>query len=229
VSPFSPFLFPPASVFSRSSLLLATHRPLPTLPRPLFSYSYKSLLPQPLYLHIHTKPPGCGRVSAPYLATRHSPLATFPVFSSACRLLVSLGSLFRPRSLCFQYVAASFRKMPGWGGYPERLYGTPGVGVPSIDQQRLLAIPPTFSASVSRCAWLPRPGRGVKPRPCVLRRGAPKLSTVNCRLLTAPLCLGVVACPDLVGVAIQSGRTGGGTARPQAPLESTLAKVYQNK
>src|SRR6267142_2876510 len=36
-----------------------------------------------------------------------------PVFSEGCRLLKSLASLFRTASLCFQELAASFRKTPG--------------------------------------------------------------------------------------------------------------------
>src|SRR5882762_2548903 len=36
--------------------------------------------------------------------------------SIACRLLKSLASLFAPRILCFQRLAASFRKTPGVGG-----------------------------------------------------------------------------------------------------------------
>src|SRR5882762_8372127 len=36
--------------------------------------------------------------------------------STACRLLKSLASLFAPRILCFQRLAASFAKIPG-GGY----------------------------------------------------------------------------------------------------------------
>ena|ERR1700740_1710138 len=88
------------------------------------SPSHPFLLPQP---HVSPKeprrlpslstthyPPTTFLVS---LATRHSPLATSPLFSSTCRLFASLCSLFRARFLCFQQVAASFAKMPGVG-YP---------------------------------------------------------------------------------------------------------------
>ena len=61
VSPLRPFLFPQPRVFS------ANHRFLSTL----FSYSYKSLFPQPFSFHIHTKPRGCwGDLNA--LLSRHS-------------------------------------------------------------------------------------------------------------------------------------------------------------
>src|SRR6267154_2195113 len=40
--------------------------------------------------------------------------------SIACRLLNSLASLFAPRILCFQRLAASFAKISG-GGVPPRL------------------------------------------------------------------------------------------------------------
>ena len=52
----------------------------------------------------------------PSLPTTHYPLVlTSPVFSSACRLLLSLASLFRTRPLCFQQLAASFPKNRGVG------------------------------------------------------------------------------------------------------------------
>src|SRR5882724_304405 len=38
--------------------------------------------------------------------------------SIACRLLKSLASLFAPRILCFQRLAASFVRIPGGGGTP---------------------------------------------------------------------------------------------------------------
>src|SRR6266404_8651662 len=48
--------------------------------------------------------------------------------SIACRLLKSLASLFAPRILCFQRLAASFRKTPGGGGTP-RLWYRPGTSL----------------------------------------------------------------------------------------------------
>jgi hypothetical protein len=179
VSPFSPFLFHPASVFSRGSLLLTTHRPLPTFPRPLFSYSYKSLLPQPLYFHIHTKPRGCGRISTPYLATRHSPLAT--------RL---------PRALSAK------------GHFPRIFSSLPPLCFSCLSFSHSL---PLFS---STCSLFSQNAGGTSAQPftsdsvCVLRASA---------------------CPDLVGVAIQSGCICGGTCSPQVRLESPLVKVCENK
>ena len=83
---------------------------------PLFSYSYKSLFPQPLSFHIHAKPPGC-----------HSPHSLSGILASVCPVprrqihsfhtlaasLVSLCNLFCARFLCFQLLAASFHKIPG--------------------------------------------------------------------------------------------------------------------
>ena len=43
--------------------------------------------------------------------------------SMICCLLGSLCSLFRARVLCFHQLAASFRKIPGWGGYPDPVFG----------------------------------------------------------------------------------------------------------
>ena len=42
--------------------------------------------------------------------------------SMICRLLISLGSLFCPRFLCFHQLADSFCKMPGVG-YPDPVFG----------------------------------------------------------------------------------------------------------
>ena len=44
------------------------------LPRPLFSYSYELLFPQPLFFHNHPHCPGVGGPMNSKLATRHSPL-----------------------------------------------------------------------------------------------------------------------------------------------------------
>jgi hypothetical protein len=54
------------------------------------------------------------------------------MFSAVCRLLKSLCALFRTPFLCFQQLADSFHKMPGWGGHPECFYGTPGVAYPLV-------------------------------------------------------------------------------------------------
>ena len=51
MSPFRPSFSPQPTVYSQPLDFVA----------PLFSCSYKSLFPQPLSLHIHTKPPGGDR------------------------------------------------------------------------------------------------------------------------------------------------------------------------
>jgi hypothetical protein len=118
VSPFQPFLFPQSRVFS------ANHRFLSSL----FSYSYKSLFPQFLYFHIHTKPPGCGDLGS---LSRHSSLATrhFPfVLSNLPHLGLSCPSFSRSLRL-FSTIYGLFCKNAGvCGGHPERNYGTPRVG-----------------------------------------------------------------------------------------------------
>jgi hypothetical protein len=116
VSPFQPFLFPQSRVFS------ANHRFLSSL----FSYSYKSLFPQSLYFHIHTKPPGVRgslRTISP-LATRHFPF----VLSNLPHLGLSCPSFSRSLRL-FSTICGLFCKNAGvCGGHPERNYGTPGWG-----------------------------------------------------------------------------------------------------
>src|SRR5260370_6806106 len=44
-------------VWGPPALLATRHSSLATFLRPLFSYPYKSLFPQPLSFHIHTNPP----------------------------------------------------------------------------------------------------------------------------------------------------------------------------
>jgi hypothetical protein len=41
--------------------------------------------------------------------------------------------------LCNQANPASFSKIPGWGGHPERIYGTPGVGYTLASRPRGLS------------------------------------------------------------------------------------------
>ena len=43
------------------------------------------------------------------------PWRTNPVFSHSCALFFSPCALFRARIVCFQQLAASFAKTPGWG------------------------------------------------------------------------------------------------------------------
>jgi hypothetical protein len=61
-----------------------------------------------------------------------------PTNSRPVNLLQPLASLFPTPVLCFQQLAASFPKIPGVVGYPKRIYGTPGWGVPRFPFQ-----PPT--------------------------------------------------------------------------------------
>jgi hypothetical protein len=51
-----------------------------------------------------------------FLATRHSSLATSPLFSSTCRLFISLCDLFPAALLYFQRLADSCQNTRGWGG-----------------------------------------------------------------------------------------------------------------
>src|SRR5467141_2959281 len=104
----------PAAARRRSSPLLTTHNAPRTIHclfvTPLFSYSYKSLFPQPLSFHIHTKPPGvwglepkalhgflcalCASVANPslsracglFVVSLHSFPHSFPLFSIVCSL-----------------------------------------------------------------------------------------------------------------------------------------------
>ena len=80
---------------------------------------------------LHSQCPLCCASSC----ISNSPLATSPLFSAACRLLVSLASLFRTRTLCFQQLAASFCKTRGVGGIASRLplRDTRGYGVVTSD------------------------------------------------------------------------------------------------
>jgi hypothetical protein len=119
-----------------------TRHPLPTLHSlfvsPLFSYSYELLFPQPLYFDNDPHcPPGVG-VQASQSPSELCASAPLPAptlsgwqihcFQAFAASFPSLCALFCTPSLCFQSLAASFRKIPGVG-YPECNYGTPGWGV----------------------------------------------------------------------------------------------------
>src|ERR1700730_8682960 len=108
VSPFRPSFLPQLRVSP------SVHRFL----SPLFSYRYKSLSAQPSCFHIHTKPPGCYPPAS--LIETSPPLCLSVsvanlILSTTCRLLFSLGSLFRTPVLCFQQLAVSFPKSRGVG------------------------------------------------------------------------------------------------------------------
>jgi hypothetical protein len=97
--------------------------------------------------------------------------------SRSVNLLQPLSSLIAAPVLCFQQLAASFPKTPGvW--YPERIYGTPGVGVPlrggrCTEAQKspsVSPLPATLTHSVSRksfhChSYANTRDRGVTPHP----------------------------------------------------------------
>jgi len=57
-------------------------------------------------------PPGSCHSHSP---NSHTAKALSCTTSIVCRLLKSLASLFEPAVVCFQGLAASFRKTPGWG------------------------------------------------------------------------------------------------------------------
>ncbi len=77
MSPFGPSFLPQPAVYSQPFDFLG----------PLFSYSYKSLFPQLLSIHIHTKPPGVWGISV-WLFTSHRSRVTTHVLSLACSLFV---------------------------------------------------------------------------------------------------------------------------------------------
>src|SRR6266481_4666461 len=109
VSPFRPSFPPQSDVYPKGPRCLpslpTTHYPPTTFLRPLFSYRYKSLFPQPFSFHIHTKPRG-GGISLRSI----SPLASSPLFSSACRLF---GIPKKVNSFAIKQIRTPFRKHLG--------------------------------------------------------------------------------------------------------------------
>src|SRR5229473_365220 len=108
------------------------------LPLPTTHHSLPTLLLSPLCFHTLTNqfscnpflftsiqnPRGCG-AKKPKLSTAFSvrsvPLWQIHLFQELAASLSSLCTLFRTRFLCFQSLAASFSKTPGWGGVPRLL------------------------------------------------------------------------------------------------------------
>ena len=187
MSPFRPSFFPSPVCFRapRSYSLLTTHYSLPTFPRPLFSYSYKSLFPQLFYIHIHTNPRGCWGILCALsrhsftpilegaLATRHFPFT----FINLPPLALSLSS-FPHSGPLFSIACSLFLQNTRGGGIPNASTGHPGWGVlrsgiSATSGRRAQGFPPLCLSG--------------KSRPC-FAEGALKLSTYNCRLLTAPPC-----------------------------------------
>jgi hypothetical protein len=81
---------------------------------PLFSYSYKSLFPQPLSFHIHANPPGCFLL--PCICTSHGSRVTSHAVSYSCHLFrLSLRSFLHSFPL-FSIACSLFsRNTRGWG------------------------------------------------------------------------------------------------------------------
>jgi hypothetical protein len=144
---------------------------------PLFSYSYKLLLPQPLSFHNDPNCPGvtlCG-LRAPNSVP--SVLSFFPsfarvVFLASCSLFGALASLSRSPFLCFQQLADSSRKMPAWGGTSAFIplylpsHVPRSASIPSVlNQLRILPVATgmePFACRPSRGSRLQRPA--LKPR-----------------------------------------------------------------
>jgi hypothetical protein len=83
---------------------------------PLFSQPYELLFPQALCFDNHLNCPGVWGISALYLATRHSPLATSPfIFSSLQPLRRSCLSFSISRPL-FSATSSLFLQNTGGGG-----------------------------------------------------------------------------------------------------------------
>jgi hypothetical protein len=96
---------------------LCSFSPLAT--SPLFSYSYKPLLPQLPCFHIHTKPPGCHH---PSLAPRtSSPLCSLCLCGKS-HFFSNLPPLCAPKkvnSFAIKQIQPLFRKHPGYGGHSD--------------------------------------------------------------------------------------------------------------
>ncbi len=144
----SPFLtlFPPQPrVFSQLFDFVA----------PLFSYSYESLSPpQVLSFHIHPNPRGvCTPPAFPTL--RPSGLRKRQLFclQAVAASFTSLCALLRTLFLCFQSLAASFAKTPGWGEGRQQSPIKPTGGIPG----RLKPARSARHGSPRRCATQGRP------------------------------------------------------------------------
>ncbi len=154
---------------------------------PLFSHTYKSLGGQPLYFHIHTKPPGVYPLWASVLRPPYPLCCAFsstPLPSNDCSLFPFLRPLFCIPFLCFQPVTASFSKYPGCG-YPGRFCGVGVDATPHYLQPTthflLLIQPPAWKKQVRgyQCGfWTIRSARRVQvgvfrgvPIPAPLKNG----------------------------------------------------------
>src|SRR5713101_9059021 len=92
-------------------------------------------------------PRGCGFPQA-FLAARHSSLATSPLFSSTCRLFISLCAPFPAPVLSFQQLADSFVKTPGGVGGSSLAFKRPDA--PSASSRRESTTPGAGDVSTGR-------------------------------------------------------------------------------
>ena len=106
MSPFSPSFPQP----------LGVHRATDGIFAPLFSITSELLFSQLLCFHIYLRCPPLFAANLNFFkcaAPLQRPVHATRLLSEVCALLFSLASLFRIRFLCFQSLAASFRKTPG--------------------------------------------------------------------------------------------------------------------
>jgi hypothetical protein len=93
--------------------------------------------------------------------------------------------------LCFQQLAASFPRIPGVG-YPERIYGTPGWGVP-----KHVSLPTHQPAASSLrqlsalCVSLPRASRGALTFAVALARPSRRFSCTRLTTFRMNTCKSV--------------------------------------
>ena len=155
MSPFPPSFNSNSVCIHTRYLLLTTHHPLPTSPRPLFSctykslyqpdrfagplfpHTYKSLFPEPLSFHIYTKPPGVtppGPRSACATSPRTLRLSVIICRSGVKRFLTPFPATHTknaPKSHLLAPVtpfAATHAKMPSRKSFPCHTYKKVGVG-----------------------------------------------------------------------------------------------------
>jgi hypothetical protein len=168
----------------------------PARPHPfVFSYAYNSLGGQPLCFDNHPHCPGVWGISPLYLATRHSPLATSPLFSYACSLFARSK---KANSFAIKQIQPLFRKCRGVGvGIPNATTGHPGWGCPSLGGssecsavplgrhlcfQQLMEMRPGCTATQNeRCHTASYPAVQAAPRATWTRRTHPIIIAARSR------------------------------------------------